>query len=98
VRLLEVGLLVLVTLVVSVTTRALGALPVFAFSVLPAMAALLAVRRLSWVFGVALILGVACAVVGYTAAFFLSFPVGACQAAVGVVLVVLALPVKLLRG
>ncbi len=98
VRLLEGGLLVLVTLVVSVATRALGALPVFAFSVLPAMAALLAVQRLSGVFLVALLGGVVCAVAGYMAAFFLSFPVGACQAVVGVCLVLLALPVKLIRG
>jgi len=98
VRLLELGLLALVTLVVSVATRALGALPVFAFSVLPAMAALLVAGRLSVVFVLALVGGIACAVVGYMAAFFLNFPVGACQAAVGVVLVLLALPVKLLRG
>ena len=46
----------------------------------------------------ALLGGIVCAVAGYMAAFFLSFPVGACQAVVGVCLVLLALPVKLIRG
>ena len=98
VRLLELAFLALVTLEVSVATRALGALPVFAFSVLPAMAALLLTRRLSWAFPLALVGGIAAAVLGYMAAFFLSFPVGASQATVALVLVVLALPVRLVRG
>ncbi|MBT3218327.1 MAG: metal ABC transporter permease [Proteobacteria bacterium] len=98
VRLLELSFLALVTLEASVATRALGALPVFAFSVLPGMAALLAMPKLKWAFPVALVGGVVAAVVGYMAAFFLSFPVGASQAAVAVLLVVVALPIKLIRG
>ena len=98
VRLLELAFLALVTLEASVATRALGALPVFAFSVLPGMAALLAIPRLKWAFPVALMGGVFAAVVGYMAAFFLFFPVGASQAAVAVLLVVVALPIRLLRS
>jgi zinc transport system permease protein len=97
VRLLEWAFLAVVTLMVSVATRALGALPVFAFSALPAMAALLASPRLSWAFPAALAGGVLAAVGGYMVAFFLSFPVGASQAGVAMLLVVLALPVRWLR-
>lgn len=98
VRLLELGFLALVSLEVSVATRALGALPVFAFSVLPGMAALLATRgiRGAMIFGG--LGGATAGVVGYLVAFFFSFPVGASQAGVAVALVALALPVRLLRG
>jgi zinc transport system permease protein len=96
VRLLEVGFLVLVTLVVAVCTRALGALPVFAFSVLPGMAALLVTPRLKLVFPLALLFGAIAGGVGYMLAFFASFPVGASQTAVAVLLVLLAIPIRLL--
>ena len=97
VRALEAGLLGLVTLVVAVCTRALGALPVFAFSVLPALAALLAARDLRRVFPLALVGGALAGVGGYLFAFFFSFPVGASQVAAALALVLLALPVRLLR-
>lgn len=95
VRFLEVGFLVLVTLVVAVCTRALGALPVFAFSVLPGIAALLAAPRLAWVFPVAALGGAASGGLGYLLAFFLSLPVGAAQTGVAAALVLLAIPVRL---
>ena len=98
VRLLELGFLALVTLVASVATRALGALPVFAFSVLPAMAALLATRRLTLALILALVGGGLAAFLGYLAAFLWDFPVGAAQAATALVFVLLALPIRLLRG
>lgn len=98
VRLLELLFLALVTLEVSVATRAIGALPVFAFSVLPGMAALMAIPRLSGAFPAALLGGITAAVGGYMAAFFLSFPVGACQAAAALTLVLVALPIRWLRS
>ena len=97
VRGLELAFLALVTLEVSVATRALGALPVFAFSVLPAMAALLAVPRLNWALPAAMVGGGLAALLGYMAAFFLEFPVGASQAGVAMLLVLVALPIRLLR-
>lgn len=75
--------LVAITVMVAVATRALGALPVFAFSVLPALAALL---------------GALSGGRGYLVAFFRSFPVGACQAVTAGLFVVAAIPVRLLRG
>ncbi len=98
VRLLDGALIVLITLTVSVTTRALGALPVFAFSVLPGTAALLASPRLRYVFPLAALAGALSGGLGYLAAFFWEYPVGASQGAVAVALVVLALPVKLLSS
>jgi zinc transport system permease protein len=82
VRLLDLGSWVCIALVVSVTTRALGVLPVFAFAVLPATAGLLAFGRLRWVLAAASAVGAAAGAGGYIAAFFLNLPVGACQAAV----------------
>jgi zinc transport system permease protein len=81
VRLIELALWVMVALEVSVTTRAIGALPVFAFAVLPAMAALALVERLRSALVVAALIGGVCGGAGYLMAFFLQFPVGASQAA-----------------
>jgi len=82
VRFLDGFLLGTVGLMVSVTTRALGAMPVFALSVLPAMAALALGVRFGWALGVAAAIGALSAVVGYVASFFLHFPVGATQTVV----------------
>jgi zinc transport system permease protein len=98
VRVVELTFLVLVTLEVSVTTRALGALPVFAFSVLPAMMALLVSRSLGPALVVAPLAGLFAAVVGYGVAFFLSFPVGAAQAVVAAGLVLVGLTARVAIG
>ena len=79
---LDFVLLLTIGLMVSVTTRALGAMPVFAFSVLPAMAALSLTRRLGVALLVAAVLGLTAAVGGYLLSFFMSFPVGASQTVV----------------
>jgi zinc transport system permease protein len=89
VRRLELASWVCIALVVSVTTRALGVLPVFAFAVLPATAGLLAFGRLRWVLAAASALGAAAGAGGYVVAFFLDLPVGACQAALAVAFLVL---------
>ncbi len=87
---LELALWTLVALEVSVTTRAIGALPVFAFSVLPAMAALRASSRLSHAVLLAGSAGALSGGLGYLMAFLLRFPVGAAQACVAVLLFSLA--------
>jgi manganese/iron transport system permease protein len=95
---LDAFLLLSIGLMVSVTTRALGAMPVFAFSVLPAMAALSLARRLTVVLALAATLGLLSAVLGYAASFFLHFPVGASQTVVAAVFTLLALVLGRLLG
>ena len=97
VRLLDAALLLSVGLMVSVTTRALGAMPVFAFSVLPAMAALALTRRMGPALALAAALGAAAAVLGYMASFFLRLPVGASQTVVAALMAASALALAGLR-
>jgi zinc transport system permease protein len=99
VRSLELLLWVLVALEVSVTTRAIGALPVFAFAVLPAMAALALAERVRWALLVAGVVGGLSGGLGYLFAFFYEFPVGASQATVALVFLLACLPLaRVLRG
>jgi zinc transport system permease protein len=74
-------LFVSVGLAVALCTRALGALPVFAFSVLPAMAALALTARIALVFVLATALGALSGVAGYAISFRAELPVGATQTA-----------------
>lgn len=76
---------------VALCTRALGALPVFAFSVLPAMAALALTERLGLVFALGAVLGALSGGAGYVVSFRGDLPVGATQTAVALALFVLAL-------
>ena len=87
---IELALWTLVALEVSVTTRAIGALPVFAFSVLPAMAALRISNRLPHVVAFAGLAGALSGGLGYLSAFMLRFPVGAAGASVAALLFALA--------
>ena len=97
VRFLDTFLLLSIGLMVSVTTRALGALPVFAFSVLPAMAALSLSDRMGLVLALAATVGMVSAVAGYMLSFFLRFPVGASQTVVAAALAGAAVLVGMLR-
>jgi zinc transport system permease protein len=94
---IELLLWTLVALEVSVTTRAIGALPVFAFSVLPAMAGLRACNRLSHAVLLAGLCGGLSGGLGYLSAFMLRFPVGAAQACVAALSFSLATLVPRLR-
>ncbi len=94
---IELALWTLVALEVSVTTRAIGALPVFAFSVLPAMAALRASNRLSHAVVLAGLVGALSGGLGYICAFLLRFPVGAAEACVSATLFSVAVLVARLR-
>ncbi len=79
-------------------TRTIGAMPVFAFSVLPAAAALRLTERINLVFLLAVIFGVVSAFLGYWLSFVLSLPTGSCMAAVtGLVWLVSAVAVWLLK-
>jgi zinc transport system permease protein len=94
---IELSLWTLVALEVSVATRAIGALPVFAFSVLPAMAGLRASNRLSSALWLAGLAGALSGGLGYLAAFLLRFPVGAAEACVAALLFVTAVAIARLR-
>ena len=98
VRRLELTSWLWVALVVSVATRALGVLPVFAFAVLPAVAGLLLFARLRWVLVTAAVAGAVAGGGGYLVAFFLELPVGACQSAVAALLACSALLARSVLG
>jgi zinc transport system permease protein len=97
VRALDLGFWSLVAITVAVTTRVIGALPVFAFSVLPALAAILGTARLRATLLVSSLIGVACAAAGYVAAYFLALPVGATQALCCALVLVLVVAAHALR-
>ena len=80
-----------VGLAVALCTRALGALPVFAFSVLPAMAALALTSRIGLVFLLATALGATSGAAGYAISFRAELPVGATQTATAAAMLVAAL-------
>lgn len=88
VRRIEILLWLLVSAEVAVTTRALGALPVFAFAVLPAFGALRIARRLPACLALAASFGAASGGLGYVAAFLLDLPVGAAQTAVATLIAI----------
>jgi zinc transport system permease protein len=90
VALLDAALLVSIGATVGVTARALGALPVFALSTLPAMAATLLGLRLGAAFAASTALGAACGAGGYALAFFWELPVGASQTTLAGAMVVCA--------
>jgi zinc transport system permease protein len=69
---------------VAAATRALGALPVFSFLVLPAGAALLLSERLRSVVFLSVVIAVSCATGGYALSWALSLPTGSVMVALGV--------------
>lgn len=82
VALLKGALLVAIGAMIGVSARALGALPIFAFSTLPAVAALRCRLSLKGVLAAAALIGAFDGIAGYLAAFRLNLPVGASQTAV----------------
>jgi zinc transport system permease protein len=91
VRSLDAVLMISIGLMVGVSARALGALPVFAFSTLSAIAALVLDLRLPWTFLLATLAGAISGLGGYLFAYFYNFPVGGSQTVLASALVVLAL-------
>ena len=94
---LELGLLATIALAVSLSTRVLGALPTFAFSVLPGMAALRMSRNVPRALWTAALLGGLAGFLGYLFAFLFELPVGASQAFVALLTLPLAQAVHLIR-
>jgi zinc transport system permease protein len=84
---LEATLLVTLALAISVSTRTIGALPVFAFSTLPAIAAARVTTNLRAALLLAASIGAAAGFGGYVAAFMWELPVGASQAVLALVFV-----------
>ena len=98
VRALEIGFWSLFAIEVSVATRALGSLPVFAFSVIPAAAGLVLANQVRAAIGLSVLFGMVAAALGYVFAFMFSLPVGASQAAIAAVLLLAALGFSRLRA
>lgn len=92
VRALDLVLVLTIGLMVGESARTLGALPAFALSTLPGMAAVLLARGPLWVpYALAALVGAIAGAGGYVVAFFLELPVGATQAACAGAAVILAL-------
>ena len=90
VRRLNTLLLIKIALVVAVSTRALGALPVFALLALPPLSALYLTENLKLVFIFSVIIGILSAVLGYFFSFVLSIPTGASIAVCASIFFILA--------
>jgi zinc transport system permease protein len=97
VKLLDSVVMISIGLMVGVSARALGALPVFAFSTLSAIAALMLDLRLPWTFVVATLVGAISGLGGYLFAYFYNFPVGGSQTVLASTLVLLAIIVRAVR-
>jgi zinc transport system permease protein len=81
----EVLLNVAAAVVISVATRAVGALPVFAFTVLPPAAALMLTERMRSTVLLSILFGVISAAVGYYISWVGSLPTGATMVVVAAV-------------
>ena len=88
VSLIEGALMLSLAVSISVCTQILGALPTFAFSVLPAMAATRLASNVPRALVIAGLVGAASGFIGYLVAFLHELPVGASQALVAAGLVV----------
>lgn len=73
----ELLLNVIVAVVISVATRAVGALPVFAFTVVPAAAALMVTENIRATIPLAIAFGIVSAAVGYYVSWIEQLPTGA---------------------
>jgi len=97
VALLDTVLFASIAVVVSFATRVLGALPIFAFSVLPAMAAILIAPSVPIALALATVFGAVSGGIGYVVSFRFSWPVGASQAATAVMLVIVTAAFRSIR-
>jgi zinc transport system permease protein len=82
--------------VISVATRAVGALPVFAFSVIPAAAALMLTDRIRLTIALSVLFGVISAAVGYYVSWVEQLPTGATMVVIAALFLLPGL-VKILR-
>ncbi len=95
---LRMFLLLSLGIVISTGTRTIGALPVFSFSVIPAMAALLLFPNVRSSFLVASMIGGLSAFLGYLASFLFSFPTGACMTAMAGIFLLAAKALSYWKG
>ncbi len=93
-RLVEVLMALTIAASFAIGIRALGALPVFALSVVPALAAIRLAPTLPLAFIVAVAFGAASGYLGYALAFVLDAPVGASQTVVALALTGAALAAR----
>ncbi len=96
-RLIDGVLFLTIGVAIGVATKTIGALPVFAFSVLPGGASLMAFRSLKAVLPVAAVLGAASAFLGYWLSFTHSMPTGASMVVVAALFMVPGALVGLVR-
>ncbi|MCB9652781.1 MAG: metal ABC transporter permease [Deltaproteobacteria bacterium] len=97
VKLLDLLLFVSLAVGISISTRILGALPTFGFSVLPAIAAVQISANVGRAFVWATLFGAASGFLGYLLAFLYEFPVGASQVLVAGAFVLAAIAVEKVR-
>jgi zinc transport system permease protein len=91
VAMLDLVLLLSIAVMIAQAARALGAMPAFAMSTLPGVAAILVARGpLVVPYLLAAVFGALAGVLGYLLAFFKEFPVGSSQTVVAVSIVVIA--------
>ena len=98
VRTLDLALFGSLALAVSVATRVIGALPTFAFSVLPAMAAVRVGKNLAQSLLLATVIGAVAGFAGYVGAYLYEIPVGAAQTLVAAIFVAFTALLKAIRG
>jgi zinc transport system permease protein len=94
----ELVLNLIIAVVISVATRAVGALPVFAFTVIPAAAALMLTEQIRRTIVVSVAIGVVAAAVGYYVSWVKSLPTGASMVIVASLFLVPGLLRLLRRG
>lgn len=90
VRALDITLMLCIAVMISVSTRVLGPLPTFAFSILPAVAAVRLARNVPSALALAGALGAVMGFVGYLLATLYNLPVGPAQTCLGLGIVLLA--------
>jgi zinc transport system permease protein len=73
----ELTLNLIIAVVISVATRAVGALPVFAFTVIPAAAALMVTEQIRRTLALSVGIGIVAAAIGYYMSWVESLPTGA---------------------
>ena len=77
VKLTNTLLLISIGAVISISTKAIGALPVFGLLTLPALSSLQLTEKMNYVFILSVIIGLVSAIFGYFFSFILSIPTGA---------------------
>ena len=97
VRVLNSILLISIGLLIAVSTRAMGALPVFGLLALPSLSALLITEKLHYVFIVSVIIGLTSAVFGYFFSFIFDLPTGATICLVASLIFILSYVIKNIR-